>query len=131
MSKNQFNTDSTQDLENLILRGKNFHVNQQKKREGKFEEKIHQETEEQHRMKKLDKETENLTITKVNSKVSQAIIKGRVAKKWNRKQLAMNTKGLSESIIASYETGKAIPNINEIRKIENALKIKLTGKDFK
>jgi len=131
MLEKSTNLFETQDHDEFILRGKNFHVTKKIKREGNFEAKVKQPNEEVVKMIKLDQETTNLTVTKVNPKVSKAIIQGRTAKKWNRKQLAMNTRGLSEAIIASYENGKAKPNIGEIIKIEKALGIKLTGKDFK
>jgi ribosome-binding protein aMBF1 (putative translation factor) len=131
MSGISTNLFETQDHSEFILRGKNFHVTQKIKREGNFEEKVKQPSEDEIKLNNIANETTNLTILKVSAKISKAIIQGRTAKKWNRKQLAMNTRGLSEAVIASYETGKAIPNIGQIIKIEKALGIKLTGKDFK
>ena len=38
---------------------------------------------------------------------------------------------LTEAIITEYETGKAKPNIEQIKKMERALGVKLTGAEFK
>ena len=54
-----------------------------------------------------------------------------MAKGWNRKTLASNSRGLSEALVGDYETGKAKYKIQEIQKLEKALGIKLTGKEFK
>lgn len=120
-----------QDLETLIIRGKNHHVKQKQKRDGSMESKPKHISDEAHKQRKLDQETENLKVKRVDPRVSKAIIAGRTAKNLTRKQLSQRCPGLSEQIITSYETGKAVPNINEIRKIEKGLGVKLTGKDFK
>ena len=69
-------------------------------------------------------------ITKINSKVYQAVIKGRTAKGWNRKQLASQI-AVKPQVIDDVETGKAKYDIKLIQKLERKLGIKLTGAEFK
>jgi putative transcription factor len=60
----------------------------------------------------------------VDRSLSQALIKARVEKKMNQKQLAtaINEK---PQVVAEYESGKAIPNGQIIGKLERALGCKL------
>ena len=80
-------------------------------------------------MRKLE-ENEIGKITKINSKVYQAIIKARSAKGWNRKQLAAQI-AVKPQVIDEVETGKAKYDIKLIQKLERKLGIKLTGAEFK
>ena len=108
------------DTEVVLIRGKNAQKNKEEKK------KYAGNTQ----MKKLDESTEVDKIKKVNSKISQAIIKGRCAKNLNRKQLAQQINE-KENIVEEFENGKAKYNIKIIQKIERKLGIKLTGDKFK
>ena len=119
-----------QDHQVVVLRGKGSHLKNKAQREGNNTTEKKFDTDHSNKMRKLDEETEKLKVERVNPKISKEIISGRTAKKWKRKDLAMRTQ-MTETVITEYETGKAIPNINQIKKIERALGIKLTGKDFK
>jgi len=132
MSKSNNTTHYThnEDHNIVVLRGKGVSTDVQKKRDGKTTTQTKFDSDKSNMMRKLDNETTNLKVEKVNPKVSKSIITGRTSKGWNRKKLALQT-NLTETIIAEYENGKAIPNIKQILKIEKALNISLTGKDFK
>lgn len=129
MSK--FGNVNFNDYDPLIIRGKNAAVQQKLRREGKTESKAkNSNSEVGHKMRKIDQATDVEKIQKVSQKVSKAIIDGRTAKKMNRKQLASAIQE-NVKIVEEYETGKAIPNIKIINKLQRALGVKLTGKDFK
>ena len=119
-----------QDHNVVVLRGKGPHLKGQSQRDGNTTTEKKFDKDNSSKMRKLDEETEKLKVERVNPKISKEIISGRVAKKWKRTDLAMRTQ-MTVTVITEYETGKAIPNINQIKKIERALGIKLTGKDFK
>tara|TARA_B100000768_G_C11229465_1_gene354388 strand:- start:512 stop:877 length:366 start_codon:yes stop_codon:yes gene_type:complete len=110
------------DTEVVVIRGKNAQKNKGHEKKKKYVGNS--------QMKKLDESTEANKIKKVNSKISQAIIKERSNKKWNRKQLAQQINE-KESVIEEFETGKAKYNIKIIQKFERKLGIKLTGNEFK
>ena len=129
-SNNTSHYTHNEDHNVVVLRGKGVGIDIQKKRDGKTDTQAKFDSDKSHKMRKLDNETTNLKVEKVNPKVSKAIITGRTAKGWNRKKLALQTQ-LTEAVIADYENGKAIPNIKQILKIEKVLSITLTGKDFK
>ena len=114
----------------VILRGKGSHLKNKAQRDGNTTTEKKFDSEHSNKMRKLEEETEKFKIERVNPKISREIISGRTAKKWKRKDLAIRTQ-MTETVITEYETGKAIPNINQIKKFERALGIKLTGKDFK
>ena len=73
--------------------------------------------------------TEIGSHAKILSETAAAIIKGRREKKITQKQLAQLINEKPE-VVASYETKKAIPNINLILKMEKALGIHLVGKNI-
>ena len=131
MAEKSTNYFAHQDLETLVLRGKGYHIKKKAEREGKTETREKFDSSHSNAMRKLENETENFKIQKLNPKISKAIVQGRTAKGWNRKTLANNSRGLSEALVGDYETGKAKYKINEIQKLERALGIKLTGKEFK
>jgi putative transcription factor len=119
------------DYETLIIRGKNAAIEKKLRREGKTESKAkNSNIDNVHKMRKIDQSTDVEKIEKINQKVSKAIINGRTSKKMNRKQLALTIQE-NVKVVEEYETGKAIPNIKIINKIQRALGVKLTGKDFK
>ena len=120
-----------QDLEPLIIRGKNAMIEKKLRQEGKTESKVKNNNNETvHKMRKLDQDTNIGKIDKINSKISKAITDGRTAKKMNRKQLALAIQE-NVKVVEEYETGKAKPNIKIINKFQKALGIKLTGVEFK
>ena len=119
-----------QDLETVVIRGKGAHIKKQKERSGEKTTQKKFDATHSNAMRKLDENGETFKVDKVNPKVVKAIIAGRTAKNWKRKDLAMRTQ-LTESIITEYETGKAKPNIGQIKKMERALGVKLTGAEFK
>lgn len=119
------------DYETLIIRGKNAAIEKKLRREGKTESKAkNSNIDNVYKMRKIDQSTDVEKIEKINQKVSKAIINGRTSKKMNRKQLALKIQE-NVKVVEEYETGKAIPNIKIINKIQRALGVKLTGKDFK
>ena len=119
------------DLETLIIKGKNEALKKEKKKYGNTQQQTKKIlSEEGHKLKKLEEATEIGSIEYINPKVCNAIIAGRTAKKMNRKQLA-NKINEQEKIVADYETGKAIVKINIINKLQRVLCVKLTGEKFK
>ena len=117
------------DTDVVVLRGKGTNIKNQQKRDGKTETVGKFDPTKSHEMRKLE-ENEIGKITKINSKVYQAIIKGRTAKGWNRKQLASQI-AVKPQVIDEVETGKAKYDIKLIQKLERKLGIKLTGAEFK
>lgn len=117
------------DPEPVILRGKGAHIKTQQKRDGNTVTVEKYDASKSHEMRKLE-ENEIGKITKINSKVYQAVIKGRTAKGWNRKQLASQI-AVKPQVIDDVETGKAKYDIKLIQKLERKLGIKLTGAEFK
>ena len=131
MSGNSTNYFAHQDIETLVLRGKNIHAKKKAQREGNTETRDKYDSSHSNAMRKLENETENFKVQKLNPKICKAIVQGRMNKGWNRKTLANSSRGLSEALVGDYETGKAKYKIQEIQKLERALGIKLTGKEFK
>ena len=132
MSGNSTNYFAHQDIETLYLRGKNIHAKNKAQRDGNTET-INKNTmgETAHKLNALDNATDvgDVKIKKINSKIYQAVIKGRVAKKWDRKTLAQQI-NVAPKAIEELETGKAKYDIKFIQKLERKLGIKLTGKEF-
>ena len=117
------------DTDVVVLRGKGAHIKKNQQRDGKTETVGKFDPTKSHEMRKLE-ENEIGKITKINSKVYQAIIKVRSAKGWNRKQLAAQI-AVKPTVIDEVETGKAKYDIKLIQKLERKLGIKLTGAEFK
>ncbi len=71
---------------------------------------------------KLEKydEDETIKIKHVSYEIAQKIQQGRLAKKMTRKDLAQRL-NVKESVIAEYETGKAIPNGQLLARIRTIL----------
>ena len=107
MSGNSTNYFAHQDIETLVLRGKNVHAKKKAQRDGNTETIDKYDSSHSNAMRKLENETENFKVQKLNPKISKAIVQGRMAKGWNRKTLANSSRGLSESLVGDYETGKA------------------------
>ena len=117
------------DPEVVVLRGKGTNVKKQLQRDGNTQTVGKFDPTKSHEMRKLE-ENEIGKITKINSKVYQAVIKARSAKGWNRKQLAAQV-AVKPQVIDEVETGKAKYDIKLIQKLERKLGIKLTGAEFK
>ncbi|EEY64435.1 uncharacterized protein PITG_15654 [Phytophthora infestans T30-4] len=75
-------------------------------------------------MRKLEEDTDNFKHDAVDRSLSQALMKARMAKKMNQKQLGtlINEK---PQVIAEYESGRAIPNGQIISKLNRALGVQL------
>ncbi len=69
-------------------------------------------------------ESESMEVPQISVELRQAIVKGRIAKEWKQKDLALAI-GVKESIVSSYESGKAVPENATIAKMEKALGCKL------
>ncbi len=78
----------------------------------------------------LENESETFKIDTVPMSISQEMIKGRNAMKMTQKELAQKL-NLQQSVIASYESGKAIPDHQILQKISKALGIHLSLKKAK
>ena len=74
-----------------------------------------------------DLESDTPKIRYVDHELSKQIVEARLAKKLNRKQLAQGMM-IQESIVADYETGKAIYNGQMINRFKNFLGINITKK---
>jgi len=79
--------------------------------------------------RKLDEDSEELSLPKVDRSVSQAIIRARAALNLKQQDLAVK---ISENvrIVNDYEAGRAIPSQPILAKMEKVLKVKLRGKDI-
>ena len=107
----------------VVIRGKGKHLERQAKRDGKTESVAkNRMSEKQIKMAKIDNETENTKVTRVDKKFSTQILEGRKAKGWTQKDLAgkLNMKPVD---IQKYENGSAIPNPQQVSKIKRLLGI--------
>jgi len=59
--------------------------------------------------------------------LQQQIQQGRQSKNWTQKQLAQAC-NITESIVKSYESGKAVPTQQDIDKMSKALGVRLKNK---
>ena len=80
-------------------------------------------------MWKLEQDTENLKIEKVNKSISEVIRTQRTKLKLKQKDLA-NKINIPVTIIQKYENGSGQTDIKILVKLEKILKCKLTGKGF-
>ncbi len=67
---------------------------------------------------------------RVSQDLKQKIMKARAAKGMNQQQLATKC-GVKKDIIASYESGKAIPNPQMLNKMSRVLGVALSNKPAK
>uniref|UniRef100_A0A7N9CXZ1 Endothelial differentiation-related factor 1 n=1 Tax=Macaca fascicularis TaxID=9541 RepID=A0A7N9CXZ1_MACFA len=79
---------------------------------------------------KLDRETEELHHDRVTLEVGKVIQQGRQSKGLTQKDLATKINEKPQ-VIADYESGRAIPNNQVLGKIEQAIGLKLRGKDIR
>ncbi|KAL9937405.1 hypothetical protein V8E36_003814 [Tilletia maclaganii] len=81
------------------------------------------------RIAKLDRENEVAPPPKVAPSVGRAIQQARMAKELTQKDLGTKINEKPQ-VIAEYESGKAVPNVQILSKMERALGVKLRGKDI-
>jgi putative transcription factor len=121
--------NNTQDLDNVVLRGKGAHVDAKKKRDGETETRDKFDGTKSSAMRKLDDANEVVKPQRINPKIKERIVQARTANKMSQKDLAQRCQVLP-TIVQQYENGKAKADVNVLRKMERALKVKLTGKEF-
>jgi len=73
---------------------------------------------------RLDNETETFRHKEISQSFKVTLMKARVAKKWNQKELAQRM-NVQASVIASYENGTAIPQQQVVNKLQRVLGVKL------
>ncbi len=78
----------------------------------------------------IENETEIFQTAHIPQALCQEIIQARNAKKLTQKQLA-NMMNIQQSVIASYENGKAIPDNQILQKIAKTLGVKFVNKIVK
>ncbi len=79
---------------------------------------------------RIDNETEDFHVQRVDVSVGKAIASGRMEKKLTQKELATKINEKPQ-IVNEYESGKAVnPNQQILAKMERVLGIKLRGKDI-
>ncbi|KAF8126514.1 multi protein bridging factor 1-domain-containing protein [Boletus edulis] len=78
---------------------------------------------------KLDRENEVAPPPKVNPSVGKAIQSARMEKQLTQKDLAQKINE-KPSVIQDYESGKAIPSLQILSKMERVLAVKLRGSDI-
>ena len=75
-------------------------------------------------MAKIERDTEDAAPKTVSTKLSQAIISARTAKKMTREQLAVHINE-KPKVVEMYETKKAVPNVAVLSKMSRALGVSL------
>ncbi len=78
----------------------------------------------------LENESETFKIETVPMSIAQEMMKGRNAMKMTQKELAQKL-NLQPAVIASYESGKAIPDPQILQKISKVLGVRLSLKQAK
>ncbi|KAL7752763.1 multiprotein-bridging factor 1 [Sorochytrium milnesiophthora] len=78
---------------------------------------------------KVDRETEDFHVEKVDMSVARAIQRARQEKEMTQKDLALKINEKA-SVITDYEASRAIPNQQILIKLERVLSVKLRGKDI-
>ena len=119
-----------QDLETIILKSKKLKLKEQDKRKNfgdisKTERKKNINT----KLSKIENETENIKVEKINKSISQEIRNNRTKFNLKQKDLA-NIINVPLQIIQQYENGTSQSDIKILLKLEKVLKCKLTGKGF-
>lgn len=131
MSKNQAQFTTEYDRTEITLRGRGQHVKNNLIRNGKgVTQQKNTGSEHSNKMRKLDQSDDVGKLKKINSKIAQAIIKARSAKKIKRDELAAKI-NVTKKTMEEFETCKANYDIKVIQKLERFLKVKLTGEEFK
>lgn len=106
---------SGQDWEPVILNNKKNTYNENSKKNNKSNNESNNDLEETNK---------NPTVSLSNSLLIQ---NGRMAKKLTQKQLAQRL-NIDSKIIQGYESGKIVPDVKLMTRIENILCIKLNKK---
>ena len=78
------------------------------------------------RAKHLDDDHDTLKVKTVTHSVKVNIQKGRQAKNWTQKDLATQI-GERVTVVAEYESGKAVPDERVLNRMEKALNMHLRG----
>ena len=119
-----------QDLETIILKSKKLKLQEQKKKnrlDGSVS--VEKKTNVNTKLNKIENETENMKIEKINKSISQEIRNNRTKLNLKQKDLA-NRINVPLQIIQKYENGSSQTDIKILLKLEKILKCKLTGKGF-
>jgi len=90
--------------------------------------KAHAGTDHQ-RIAKLDRENEVAPPAKVSPTVGRAMMDARMELKLSQKDVAQKINE-KPSVLQDYESGKAIPNVQILGKLERVLHVKLRGADI-
>lgn len=122
-----------QDLEQVILHSKKLNKRQDIKNQKRnnlinntgVEKKKHVDT----KLHKIENETENMKVEKINKSISQEIRNNRTKMNLKQKDLA-NRINMPVQIIQQYENGSSQTDIKILLKLEKVLRCKLTGKGF-
>ena len=75
-------------------------------------------------MAKIERDTEDAPPKTVSSKLAQALIAARLAKKWTRDQLAVHINE-KPKVVELYETKKAVPDVAVLSKMSRVLGVSL------
>ena len=121
MSKNQAQFTSEYDRKEIVLKGRGQHVKNNLIRSGKGVQQKNTGSEHSNKMRKLDQSDDVGKLKKINSKIAQAIIKARSAKKIKRDELAAKI-NVTKKTMEEFETCKANYDIKVIQKLERFLK---------
>ena len=104
----------TQDLNEFIIRGKNALNKREQQRAGNTQtQKKNTMSAQSVKMAKLDKDTESTKHKRIHPEAAKRIVKGRLEKKLNQKQLAGHSKiQMPVAELQKYENGQAIHDNN-------------------
>jgi len=109
-----------QDWREVVLRGKRS--KEQNIRDGNYT--VGKKRQENRHIQKLEQESESFEHQKVSYNLAQAIQQGRCDKGWSRQELAQRL-NVKVSVVADYETRKAIPNNLLLQKLSRLLGVTL------
>ena len=122
-----------QDLEQIILHSKKLNkketIKNQKRNNLINNTGIEKKKHIDNKLYKVENETENLKIEKINKSISQEIRTNRTKLGLKQKDLA-NRINVPVQVIQQYENGSSQTDIKILIKLEKILKCKLTGKGF-
>ena len=123
----------TQDLNEFIIRGKNALNKREQQRAGNTQtQKKNTMSAQSVKMAKLDKDTESTKHKRIHPEAAKRIVKGRLEKKLNQKQLAGHSKiQMPVAELQKYENGQAIPDNKKLVKLQNFLGVKLMNLEKK
>ena len=121
------------DFETVIIRGKNALNKREQQRAGNTQtQKKNTMSAQAVKMAKLDQDTESTKPKRISPEAAKRIVKGRLAKKLNQKQLAGHSKiQMPVAELQKYENGQAIPDNKKLIKLQNFLGVKLMNLEKK